>query len=279
MDIYQPRGGVHKAWAEREIARYPKRLRRIMGIIRRMYLKNLVQELTEWLTFSITRPRVIAISDMIRDDILRIYCYPPDKIHLIPNSIDKKRFKRENIIYRSEIRSLYGLNEKDFVFLFVSNNLRLKGFDLIVEACRDLAGVSFKVLIVGDDASWAEAVLIRKGLHDKIKLVGKSRCIEKIYPACDCLVHPTYYDACSRVVLEALASDIPVITTEANGAKMYVSKKNGCIIPAGDHRALSEAMRNMIGSQKVPNLTIMFKDHTETFAELEGMFEECLQKR
>ena len=41
---------------------------------------------------------------------------------------------------------------------------------------------------------------------------------ERYYGAADLLVHPTFYDACSRTVLEAMASGLPVITTTSNGA-------------------------------------------------------------
>jgi UDP-glucose:(heptosyl)LPS alpha-1,3-glucosyltransferase len=41
---------------------------------------------------------------------------------------------------------------------------------------------------------------------------------EKYYGAADLLVHPSFYDACSLTVLEALASGLPVITTSSNGA-------------------------------------------------------------
>ena len=52
-----------------------------------------------------------------------------------------------------------------------------------------------------------------------------------MYAAADILVHPTFYDACSRVVLESLASGLPVITTRYNGAGWLISEgKEGFVI-------------------------------------------------
>lgn len=278
MDVYQPHGGVHKAWAERELVRYPRRFRNAAGLYRRMLLKNSVQRWMEWLIYTITKPEVIAISEMIRDDILRFYNYPPEKIHLIPNGIDTRKYVQGNRVHRSEIRSMYGLAENDFVFLFVTNNLRLKGFELLVDVCGRLKGLPFKVLIIGDEAGWARKVLRDKGLQDTIILGGKSGSIEKVYPACDCLVHPTYYDACSLVVLEALASGLPVITTDANGAKMYIDEDSGDIIPAGDPNALARAMEKSMSTTAIQRPAVLFKDHSETFADLEGFFQDILKK-
>ena len=41
---------------------------------------------------------------------------------------------------------------------------------------------------------------------------------EQIYAACDALVHPTFYDACANVVLEAMACGLPVLSSDRNGS-------------------------------------------------------------
>jgi UDP-glucose:(heptosyl)LPS alpha-1,3-glucosyltransferase len=55
------------------------------------------------------------------------------------------------------------------------------------------------------------------------------------YHAADLLVHPTYYDPCSRVVLEALAAGLPVITTRFNGAaERITSGRQGYVLESPD---------------------------------------------
>ncbi|RLA89305.1 MAG: glycosyltransferase family 1 protein, partial [Deltaproteobacteria bacterium] len=54
---------------------------------------------------------------------------------------------------------------------------------------------------------------------------------EKVLAAADILVHPTFYDACSLTVIEAMASGIPVITTKYNGASGLITDgKEGFVI-------------------------------------------------
>ena len=58
----------------------------------------------------------------------------------------------------------------------------------------------------------------RLGVEDVILSVPGTPNPERYYGAADLLVHPTFYDACSLAVFEALASGLPVITTKSNGA-------------------------------------------------------------
>ncbi|MBM4307643.1 MAG: glycosyltransferase, partial [Deltaproteobacteria bacterium] len=69
------------------------------------------------------------------------------------------------------------------------------------------------------------------GLSDKVIFAGSTDEPEKYYGAADLLVHPTFYDACSLTVLEALASGVPVITTASNGASgMITHGEDGWVI-------------------------------------------------
>lgn len=266
MDVYQPHGGVHAAWFDRDTMRYDSRLRSIARFFRRMSLKDMVQRFLEWWTYRMRRPHVIAISDMVARDMQKRFQYPSSLITLIPNGIDVKRFTEHNRIHRSEIRSRYGLGEDDYVFLFVAQNFTLKGFDVLLEAVSSLERGSLRVLMIGPADAGAKRKAASYG--DSIVIGGKAGDLERIYPACDCLVHPTFYDACSLVVLESLASGLPVITTSANGASMYLNDRNGLVVPPGDPEALAGAMLSMIERKKC-YAEMTFRNHNEVFAEVE----------
>ncbi|MEA2101854.1 MAG: glycosyltransferase family 4 protein, partial [Thermodesulfobacteriota bacterium] len=59
MDIYQPHGGLHRAWFLRETMRYPASIRPFTRFIKRLTLKDMVQRGMEWWIFRVTRPEVI----------------------------------------------------------------------------------------------------------------------------------------------------------------------------------------------------------------------------
>jgi len=133
--------------------------------------------------------------------------------------------------------------------------------------------IPFKVLVIGPaDSSDRKQVI---PLGDKIVFGGRASDMEKIYPACDCLVHPTYYDACSLVVLEALASGIPVISTEANGAKMYLRDGGGMVVAPGNVVDLADAMMSMYSNGCKDAPLRAFTDSHGVFENLEGIMSEC----
>ena len=62
------------------------------------------------------------------------------------------------------------------------------------------------------------------GCKEEVIFAGGVKDTEKYYSAADILVHPTFYDSFARVVLEALASGLPVITTRYAGAGWIISE-------------------------------------------------------
>jgi UDP-glucose:(heptosyl)LPS alpha-1,3-glucosyltransferase len=276
MHIYQPHGGLHKAWFVRENLRYSGVVRPCMHLIKRLSPKDMVQRGMEWWVFRMTQPAVIAISRMVADDIRSAFSYPAAKLHLIPNGIDTGKFSPENRSKRAEIRTRFGLKDDEFVFVFVANNFLLKGYYVLIDACLSMDYIPFKVLVIGEPDCWARSEA--RLLSDTIVFGGRVHDLEYIYPACDCLVHPTYYDACSLVVIEALASGIPVITTDTNGASMFVGE-NGRIIPPHAPVSLANAMREMHSKTRkgmerrafLPESA--FRDSLAVFAEIEALME------
>jgi len=267
MDIYQPHGGVHKAWFERDSLRLSPSIRPCLRLLKRLSLKDIVQRGLEWWTFKVTRPRVIAISQMVARDIRNLFGYPSDRIRLIPNGIDQVKFSPDWRTKRGEVRSRFGINDDEFVFVFVANNLALKGYGVLLEACRRIENRNFKVLVIGQASGKDQAEA--QTLGGSMIFGGRAMDLEYIYPACDCLVHPSYYDACSLVVLEALASGIPVITTTANGASMFVGA-DGRVIPPADPDALAQAMREVCLGNVVLTQAPVFKNQDAVFAEVEA---------
>jgi UDP-glucose:(heptosyl)LPS alpha-1,3-glucosyltransferase len=136
---------------------------------------------------------------------------------------------------RGQLRVQWGVGENDIVFLFVSYDLKKKGIEPLVEAAAELKRTgndNFKVLIAGGQPYRSLVKLIEHlGLQDTFIFAGRVKSIDEFYANSDVFVLPTYYDACSLVVIEAMASGIPSITTIFNGASGIITDgKNGYII-------------------------------------------------
>jgi UDP-glucose:(heptosyl)LPS alpha-1,3-glucosyltransferase len=178
--------------------------------------------------------KIIAISDMVKQDIMQWYRVPEDQIQVVYNGVDTERFHPRNHQYREEIRRRHGIGD-EFVILFVSNNFRMKGLGYLVKALAEIRQEDcrlFKLLVLGRDRQGPYLRLAKKmQIPQEVVFVGSTDEPEKYYGAADLLVHPTFYDACSLTVLEGLASGLPVVTTISNGASDVISQgEDGWVI-------------------------------------------------
>jgi UDP-glucose:(heptosyl)LPS alpha-1,3-glucosyltransferase len=88
------------------------------------------------------------------------------------------------------------------------------------------------LVVAGRGRSGAYARLARGlGVRDRVHFVGSETPIRRWYAAADLLAHPTWYDPCSRVVLEALSLGLPAVTTRYNGAaEVMEAGRHGVVI-------------------------------------------------
>jgi glycosyltransferase involved in cell wall biosynthesis len=133
-----------------------------------------------------------------------------------------------------------------------------KGFDVLVDACAGLArrDVPFEALIVGQDDQHGEAVRRRiaaLGLEGCVFLPGPmgqaelSREYRRASVFClPCRVLPGDRDGLPNVLVEAMASGVPVVTTGVSGIPELVSHEtNGLLVPPDDPEALADALMRL----------------------------------
>ena len=249
-NVLQPHGGVHWAWFWRSLRAYEHPILWTIKFLGRVLSPK--QWVNGWIEDAPYKgkslPRIIAISDMVKRDIVKWYEIPGDRIDVIYNGVDIERFHPRNRQYRDEIRKRHKIGE-EFVILFVSNNFRMKGLSYLIRALAKLKKegcLPLKLIILGRDRRGPYLRLAKSmGILGEIIFAGSTPEPEKYYGSADLLVHPTFYDACSLTVLEALASGLPVITTSSNGASGMIRQgEEGWVIDKiKDVRELERAIR------------------------------------
>jgi len=247
-DVLQSRGGVHWSWFWKSLRAYRNPLLRGVKLLGRLLSpKQWAQGLIETIAYKKAK-RIIAISEMVKEDIVRYYKIPPDRIEVSYTKVDIERFHPRNRRWRADIRARYGIPQDAFLILFSSHNFRMKGLRYLIEALSILkdSGKYYYLLVLGRDDPGPYLRLAKKlGCEERIRFAGEVRDPERYYGAADLLVHPTFYDACSRVVLEALSSGLPVITTRSNGAGWVLLNGEGGMLLEDpfDANNLSEKIR------------------------------------
>jgi len=223
MNVFNPHCGVEKAWLKQDFLSINGLFHRFLKHITSFF--SIRQNFILWLDRKQYTgkgvSRIIAISDMIKNDIVKYHNIDPQKINVVYNGVDLQRFNPANKKkYRKATRKKLSLGE-EFVILYISNNFRLKGLLTLIKALGELkkSHKNFKTLIIGRgrDSSYRK---IAKKLNclENLIFLGHVKDIETYYAASDIYVHPTFYDSCSLVVTESLASGLPVITTGCDGA-------------------------------------------------------------
>lgn len=110
---------------------------------------------------------------------------------------------------RAVVRADWSLAEDDVAFLFVAHNLHLKNLDLLRRVFQRLDSPHAKLVLVGKrKPRWKAPWLI---------FAGEASDMAAVYGAGDALLHPTYFDSCANVVLEAMACAKPVRVSDTSG--------------------------------------------------------------
>lgn len=153
---------------------------------------------------------------------------------------------------RKNIRTSYGIQENDFVFIFIGRINRDKGINELIKAFRSLRkDRPSKLLLVGPTENDQNPILpetateIAKG--EGIISVGSQKDVRPFYAISDALVFPSYREGFPNVPLEAGAMGLPCIVTNINGSnEIIIDGENGTIIPARDSEALLDAMQRFL---------------------------------
>jgi UDP-glucose:(heptosyl)LPS alpha-1,3-glucosyltransferase len=289
-DILQPHGGVHWAWFWRSLRVYDHLWVWVIKFLGRVLSpRQWVQGYIESSPYKKKHfHKIVAISDMVKQDMMRWYGMAEEKIAVVYNGVDIERFHPRNRQYRDEIRGRHGIGAQDLVILFVSNNFQMKGLGFLIKALAKIKEGTprpIKVLILGRDHPDSYLRTAREmRIDEEMIFAGSTNEPEKYYGASDLLVHPTFYDACSLTVLEALASGIPVITTRCNGASGIVTQgQEGFVISdPRDDRALAEKISFFLNREKLERASIAARRLAESYslernwAEMKHVFERNL---
>jgi len=239
MNIFNPHGGVEQAYLKQEFLSITNRLYYVYKFLKRYlspqhHLKLWIQR-RQYLSPGVKK--IIAISRMVKNDVLRHYELSEEKIAVVFNSVDLERFHpRNREIYREAKRRTLGVDPNDLLLIFAGNNYRLKGLEPLLKAMvllrRWFPNQPSRLLIVGrGQIGRYRRVARRLGVSDRALFMGSVKEMEQYYAASDIYVHPTFYDSCSLTVLEALASGLPVITSRFNGAAdAFLSDRGGKVI-------------------------------------------------
>ncbi|HYV26577.1 MAG TPA: glycosyltransferase family 4 protein [Candidatus Eisenbacteria bacterium] len=218
QDICRAGGGCHREWLNQR-RRYRPWPRGDLMWLNPLHFTML------WIEKRTYAPRntrcIIANSHRGKEEIVRHYQFPAERIQVIHNGVDCDRFRP----------APKKPERREIVLLFVGSGFERKGLGFAVQAlARMPAAVRLEVAGKGNPSPYRRLAK-RLGVADRLRFLGNAAPIEEIYASGDILVHPAIYEPFSNACLEALACGLPVITTSINGASEIIrSGGNGNVI-------------------------------------------------
>ena len=278
-DLYRAGGGVHETY-----------MKNCLGALEQFQPKHLAAKSLQRRLFMKNTPRIlITNSEMVKKDIQKRYGVSDSTIRVIRNGIDLDRFN-PTVVGRTReiIRRKHGFEEHDFVCLFTAGGGKRKGLSELLRSISIIENSNVKLLVVGrTNKSDLNQTITRYGLEERVAYVGYQPQIEQFYGVADCLVFPSKYDAAANVVCEALASGLPVITTETNGnAELIEANKNGYVIPRANHYGeMRECMERLAGHENRPAMCQHAIATGQQFTmdrhitEFEGTIQDCMRQK
>lgn len=202
---------------------------------------------------------VVSVSNSLRDLAIEMNLVNESKIEVLgagsANGIDLGEFKPGKTSSRQahELKMKLGIHDSKPVLGFVGRLTPEKGLSVLASARRLLAEweVHYHLVIIGaqDDATKGDALFQIDEHGSKAIRVGWVANVAPYYQLFDYLVLPTFREGLSGVVLEAMASGVPVIGSDVTGvADLVDNSSNGVLVVPNDSFALAQAIRSCLGA-------------------------------
>lgn len=198
---------------------------------------------------------VTAVSESLRDQTYE-YFKIDRQIEVLHNFIDFKRFRKHNKDHFKKAIAPEG----EPILTHVSNFRKVKRVDDVIRVFHQVRQqMPAKLLLIGDgpERRNAESLCRKLELCGDIRFLGKQDAIEELLAVSDLLVMPSAKESFGLAALEAMACEVPVISTNAGGLpEVNTHGQTGFLSDVGD---VDDMARNALTILRDPEMLIRFR--------------------
>jgi glycosyltransferase involved in cell wall biosynthesis len=191
---------------------------------------------------------VLAVSDEAARMMLEQWGAPRSKLWSIPNGVDTDQFHPAGAADSMvRARDAVGLSPAELVVICVANLYPIKRLDVLLRAWRQvvMACPRVRLVIAGDGPLRGDLTSLTHELRcaATVKWLGRRDDVADLLRAADLFVLPSRYEACSNAVQEAMASGLPIVTTDVGGMRELITpQRTGWLVPPDAPKPLAETM-------------------------------------
>ncbi len=194
-------------------------------------------------------PALLIGSPSFAAEVMANHPIASERFTVVPGATDVERF-----------RPAHGRRPGDLqdppVLLYHGRVDARKGVLDLLHACALLQadGVEHRLLVsgIGPDLDLVRRTVGELGLDSSVEVLGAVpyEQAHEVYARGDIFLSPTYAEGFSNTILEAMATGLPVISTDVVGVRDCVrSEENGLLVPAADPPALAAAVRRLLDNE------------------------------
>lgn len=201
---------------------------------------------------------IFALSDFDRDLVAPLGV-GPERVHLVTNGVNEFFIDPPTAEETREVRRKFGLTDEPKL-LFMGSLHAYKGVGVYLRSLKEInGGKGFQPILAGRfknnderDALLREAELPEELARRVVCTGGVSNAeLRALYHEADIFVYPTMGDTLPLVVLEAMASRLPVVSTTVAGIPFAVSKECGILVPPNNVSAVSRAVTTLLADSEL----------------------------
>ncbi|WP_201006208.1 glycosyltransferase family 4 protein [Paenibacillus glycanilyticus] len=185
---------------------------------------------------------IVAVSEQVRMELVQYAGIGKERIAVIRNGVDLQEF------YPRPVKRANLKLSEDTVYAMFAGDIRSsrKNLDTVLKALTKVHDVH--LLVVG----WTEGSIYPQmaadlGIEDRVHFLGYRKDMAELMSAADLFVYPSRYEPFALVILEAMATGLPVIASRNCGAVELLNEETAVILDDPDDAvALAEAIRSCV---------------------------------
>ena len=216
---------IHHGWDEL-LKKHPE-LRQKSGWVKKIYngVLHSYNLLSEWVLYRSGKD-YLALSKRVKDDLVRFFSIPPERIRVIPHGVDSVIFSPVHDLKKIELKKelltfIHPALPTDQIILFVGEYQR-KGLESSIRAFGAIPSKIRQgwvlIAVGGGSQEYFAGIAESLGISLQVVLVGHRQDILPFYQMSDVFLLPTHYEPFGLVVSEAMSCGLPSIVSRCAGA-------------------------------------------------------------
>ena len=210
-DIYRAGDGVHKTFLSIEKKSKLNPLHLVYLFIEKRCFKKAI--------------KIIAISEMVRKNIISTYQVNPEKISVIYNGIELKTKNYEHSF--EKLSREFPIKKETPIILFVGSGFKRKGAEEFLKIFAALSSKKTISIMVGKEKNikYFKSLAIKLSIDSRVIFTGPRVDVEDFYNISDIFLFPTHYEPFGNVILEAMNFGNVVFTSNQCGGGELLNKE------------------------------------------------------